>query len=127
MDWEAYCRAADKLGCSCGDETGPCQLHGLRRGGGTYKGVSWYRVGVSWYADLGDGVVGPNERHFRSRAAMQKWISEFCIHRDGKPPAKDLCSQCGGNGVINIPGGMSECPRCDGDCWEPLARKAVSQ
>ena len=28
-----------------------------------------------------------------------------------------LCSLCEGNGVLKIPGGISECPRCKGRCW----------
>jgi Helix-turn-helix len=30
-----------------------------------------------------------------------------------------LCQGCGGNGVIKIAGGVSECPRCGGRCFEP--------
>lgn len=30
-----------------------------------------------------------------------------------------LCLCCEGNGVIKIPGGVSLCPRCDGDCYDP--------
>ena len=29
-----------------------------------------------------------------------------------------LCSECGGNGVVNIPGGISVCPSCNGECYE---------
>lgn len=32
-----------------------------------------------------------------------------------------LCQQCDGNGVITIPGGVSTCPHCEGDCYEPEA------
>lgn len=32
---------------------------------------------------------------------------------------KELCSVCEGNGVVKIPGGVSVCSRCHGDCWEP--------
>jgi hypothetical protein len=32
-----------------------------------------------------------------------------------------LCAACGGNGVVKIPGGVSVCDRCHGDCWEPPA------
>lgn len=28
-----------------------------------------------------------------------------------------LCPTCGGNGVLKIPGGVSECPQCQGRCW----------
>lgn len=39
-----------------------------------------------------------------------------------------LCTKCGGNGVVKIPGGVSECPRCEGRCYEPdaLASSVVS-
>ena len=37
---------------------------------------------------------------------------------------RELCSVCGGNGVVKIPGGISVCPRCDGECWEPLEARA---
>ena len=30
-----------------------------------------------------------------------------------------LCTICGGNGVVKIPGGVSQCPRCEGRCYEP--------
>ena len=30
-----------------------------------------------------------------------------------------LCQKCGGNGVIKISGGSSECPRCEGRCYDP--------
>lgn len=31
----------------------------------------------------------------------------------------ELCQKCGGNGTIKIPGGVSECPHCQGRCYEP--------
>lgn len=37
-----------------------------------------------------------------------------------------LCQQCGGNGVIKIPGGVSQCPRCDGRCYDPAEASAPS-
>lgn len=37
----------------------------------------------------------------------------------GKRWTEVLCQQCGGNGVIKIPGGISTCPHCDGRCYEP--------
>ena len=30
-----------------------------------------------------------------------------------------LCTRCGGNGVVKIPGGVSTCDRCEGRCYEP--------
>lgn len=38
---------------------------------------------------------------------------------EGKRWTEVLCTKCGGNGVIKIPGGMSECPHCEGRCYEP--------
>lgn len=32
-----------------------------------------------------------------------------------------LCRLCEGNGVRKIPGGISTCRRCGGDCYEPDA------
>jgi hypothetical protein len=32
---------------------------------------------------------------------------------------RELCQQCGGNGTLNIRHGVTVCPRCKGDCWEP--------
>lgn len=32
---------------------------------------------------------------------------------------RELCSVCGGNGVVKIPGGVSVCDHCHGDSWEP--------
>ena len=29
----------------------------------------------------------------------------------------ELCSTCGGNGSLKIPGGIEVCPACDGRCW----------
>lgn len=28
-----------------------------------------------------------------------------------------LCATCGGNGVVKIPGGVSVCDDCDGECF----------
>ncbi len=33
---------------------------------------------------------------------------------------KELCRMCEGNGSIKIPGGVSVCRRCGGDCYEPV-------
>lgn len=30
---------------------------------------------------------------------------------------RPLCATCGGNGVVKIPGGVSVCPGCHGECW----------
>ena len=35
---------------------------------------------------------------------------------------RDLCTTCGGDGVIAIRHGVSTCPRCKGDSWEPVGR-----
>jgi hypothetical protein len=32
---------------------------------------------------------------------------------------RPLCRMCRGNGVIRFRGGVSQCYRCGGDCWEP--------
>ena len=32
---------------------------------------------------------------------------------------RELCRVCHGNGVVKIPGGVSVCEHCEGDCWEP--------
>lgn len=32
---------------------------------------------------------------------------------------RELCRLCGGNGSKKIPGGVSVCRRCGGDCYEP--------
>lgn len=32
---------------------------------------------------------------------------------------RELCRGCKGNGSIKIPGGVSVCRRCGGDCYEP--------
>jgi hypothetical protein len=34
---------------------------------------------------------------------------------------RELCRECSGNGVLKIKGGVSQCDRCNGDCWEPAA------
>ena len=41
--------------------------------------------------------------------------------------AKELCALCNGNGVLTIPGGVSICDRCEGDCWEPENRAALKE
>lgn len=33
---------------------------------------------------------------------------------------KELCRMCEGNGSIKIPGGVTVCRRCGGDCYEPV-------
>ncbi len=38
-----------------------------------------------------------------------------------------LCQKCGGNGVVKIPGGISQCPRCDGRCYEPDAASSSDE
>jgi hypothetical protein len=38
---------------------------------------------------------------------------------------KALCPNCHGNGVVKIPGGVSECPACKGLCW--LVRGRMSE
>jgi hypothetical protein len=38
-----------------------------------------------------------------------------------RPRERELCRRCEGNGVIKIPGGVSVCPRCHQDCYEPSA------
>ena len=35
-----------------------------------------------------------------------------------------LCTKCGGNGVVKIPGGVSTCDRCEGRCYEPESAPA---
>jgi hypothetical protein len=32
---------------------------------------------------------------------------------------RELCHRCEGNGLISIPGGVSVCPRCRGEYYEP--------
>lgn len=32
---------------------------------------------------------------------------------------RELCGECGGNGVVKIPGGIRVCPKCNGECWAP--------
>ncbi len=32
---------------------------------------------------------------------------------------RELCTKCGGNGVLKIPGGVSQCDRCHGEGWDP--------
>lgn len=32
---------------------------------------------------------------------------------------RELCRLCEGNGSVKIPGGVSVCRRCGGDCYEP--------
>ncbi len=32
---------------------------------------------------------------------------------------RELCTNCGGNGVLKIPGGVSQCDRCNGEGWDP--------
>lgn len=34
---------------------------------------------------------------------------------------RELCRLCEGNGSLKIPGGVSICRRCGGDCYEPDA------
>jgi hypothetical protein len=34
---------------------------------------------------------------------------------------RELCSRCSGNGVVKIHHGVSVCPHCHGECWEPPA------
>jgi hypothetical protein len=33
---------------------------------------------------------------------------------------RPLCRMCHGNGVIKFRGGLSQCYRCGGECWEPI-------
>lgn len=40
---------------------------------------------------------------------------------------RELCRECDGNGVVKIPGGVSVCPRCKGDCWEWAASPAPKE
>ncbi len=40
---------------------------------------------------------------------------------------RPLCSRCGGNGTIKIPGGVSVCPACDGECYGADPRLADLQ
>lgn len=40
---------------------------------------------------------------------------------------RELCSACGGNGVVKIPGGISICNRCDGDCYKSVESSGASQ
>lgn len=35
---------------------------------------------------------------------------------------RELCRECGGNGTVRLVGGISVCPRCQGDCWEVISR-----
>ncbi len=37
----------------------------------------------------------------------------------------ELCSECGGNGVLKIHHGVKMCPRCGGECYEPSAPPAT--
>ena len=47
------------------------------------------------------------------------------VHRYPQPdtPTKRwtevLCQTCGGNGVIQMANGVSECSRCKGSCYDP--------
>ncbi len=45
----------------------------------------------------------------------------------GKRWTEVLCQKCGGNGVVKIPGGVSQCPRCDGRCYEPAPGPATEE
>jgi len=36
---------------------------------------------------------------------------------------RELCRECGGNGVVKIPGGISVCPRCAQSCYEPAVAR----
>jgi hypothetical protein len=38
-----------------------------------------------------------------------------------EPKERELCSHCGGDGVVKIHHGVSVCPQCHGDCWQPPA------
>lgn len=38
---------------------------------------------------------------------------------------RELCKVCGGNGVVKIPGGISTCDRCKGDCWDPSPARSL--
>lgn len=40
--------------------------------------------------------------------------------------SRELCRACGGNGVVKIHHGVSVCPQCDGDCWEPSAASSLN-
>lgn len=33
---------------------------------------------------------------------------------------RELCPTCQGDGAVKIPGGLSVCDTCHGDCWAPL-------
>jgi hypothetical protein len=34
---------------------------------------------------------------------------------------RELCQRCDGNGTVKIYHGVSVCPHCKGECWEPVA------
>jgi hypothetical protein len=40
---------------------------------------------------------------------------------------RELCAHCGGNGVVKLVGGVSVCPRCRGECYEPGCSRCAAQ
>jgi hypothetical protein len=42
-----------------------------------------------------------------------------------RPRERELCRRCEGNGVVKIPGGVSVCPRCHQDCYEPAVQASI--
>ena len=54
-------------------------------------------------------------------------VDERSTERATAESTGTLCVQCDGNGVIKIPGGISECPTCKGRCWAPAPSEAEQQ
>jgi hypothetical protein len=69
----------------------------------------WRQALDAALAELGDPPVAEQEKE-PTKAQVD---CGFC-----------LCSQCQGNGVLKIPGGVTVCKRCNGRCWEPSSPPA---